>query len=188
MAILRGEGAMTNVNLIAKTYFNNATKDGKTQFLDVQIDHRDQRGADQSNLHLKSDLQQDGRYNNGSAYTADQFAKIRGAAGPNTEPVQDVNGNEVGRSFAFKGSLMPTKDNKGLVVNTNKELGQSDFKLEGKTMDDQFASMKEASERQKTEQAAAQAESPAPEAQTPATPAWANENPGAESEPEPAAG
>lgn len=176
MAKLQGAGAMTGVNLIAQTYFNNVTTSGKAQFLDVQIDHRDQRGPGQTNLHLKSERQEDGRFNNGAAYTTDQFAKIRGAAGPNTEPILSQEGQEIGRSFAFKGSLMPTKDNKGLVVNTNKEMGHSDFKLDGNSIDGQYASMQAASEAAKAERAASVAptETPSTEA-TAGVPAWATE-------------
>lgn len=181
MAILRGDGAMTDVNLIARTYFNATTKDGKTQFLDVQVDHRDQRGPGQANLHLRSEKQADGKYNNGAAMTSEQFAKIREAAGANALPVLNKDQTqEIGRDFAFKASIMPSRDNKGLVVNTNKPMGPSDFKLDGQTMTGQFASMKEASKQQAAERAAAQASAPAPEAEAPqaansGAPAWAQE-------------
>lgn len=171
---------MSDVNLIATTYFNNSTKDGKTQFIDVQVDHRDPRGADQANLHLKAERQEDGRRNNGAAYTSDQFAKLREAAGPNTDPVLNKEGAEVGRSFAFKGSVMPTKDNKGLVVNTNKALGHSDFELTAEAVKGQYDSMSAASAAKKTE-AQTQADAPAPQAEAPAgAPAWATEAPAAD--------
>lgn len=145
MAYLTGEGAMTNVNLLVKTYDNAVTKNGKTQFLDVMVDHRDQRGPNQTNLHLVSKKQElDGktRYNNGAGYTVEQFGKIKTAAGPNVEPVTNQAGEAIGSVYAIKASVMPNRD--GLIINTNKEIGQSDFKVEGDTLDNAFASMKAA--------------------------------------------
>lgn len=55
MALLKGKGAMTGVNLIAKVYDNGKTKDGKSVYADVQVDARDPRGPEQTNLHLKSE-------------------------------------------------------------------------------------------------------------------------------------
>ena len=76
MALLKGKGAMTGVNLIAKVYDNGKTKDGKSVYADVQVDARDPRGPEQTNLHLKSERVQgeDGknRYNNGAPYSVSQ--------------------------------------------------------------------------------------------------------------------
>src|SRR2546423_1259928 len=95
MAELKGPGAMTGVNLIAKVYDNGRTKDDKTHFVDVQIDARDPRGPAQTNLHLRSKpiRGDDGktRFNNGVPYSVGQLQEIVKAAGPNTEPILKDN-------------------------------------------------------------------------------------------------
>lgn len=151
MALLKGKGAMTGVNLIAKVYKNGVTKDGKTQYADVQLDARDPRGPEQTNLHLKSDRikGENGkvRYNNGAPYSTSQMEEIARAAGPNTEPILDKDGNEVGTIYGFQGSVMPATRGTGLVVNT-KSVEASEFKVDNNTLDNQFASMRAAHEAQ----------------------------------------
>ncbi|MFI9629322.1 hypothetical protein [Streptomyces sp. NPDC052042] len=147
MALLKGKGAMTGVNLIAKVYKNNVTKDGKTVYADVQVDARDARGPKQTNLHLKSERvkEDDGttRFNNGVPYSTSQMEEIAKAAGPNTEPILDKDGKAVGTLYGFKGNVMPATRGNGLVVNT-KSVGPSDFKVDGTTLNNQFASMRAA--------------------------------------------
>ncbi|PUB32485.1 hypothetical protein C8K30_1011011 [Promicromonospora sp. AC04] len=154
MALLKGKGAMTGVNLIAKVYKNGRTKDGKTQYADVQVDSRDNRGPEQTNLHLRSERYTDGegktRYQNGAPYSVSQVDEIARAAGPNTEPIVDKDGNEVGTLYGFKGNVMPASRGTGLVVNT-KSVQASEFKVDATTLDNQFVSMREA----RTTQAAA---------------------------------
>ncbi|MEW1548341.1 hypothetical protein [Streptomyces tsukubensis] len=144
MALLKGKGAMTGVNLIAKVYKHAVTRDGKPQYADVQLDARDPRGPAQTNLHLKSDriLGEDGqiRYNNGAPYSTRQMEEIAKAAGANIAPVLDKGGNEVGIIYGFKGNVMPATHGTGLVVNT-KSVEASEFKVDNKTLDNQFASM-----------------------------------------------
>lgn len=168
MAQLRGPGSMTGVNLLAKVYDNGVTKDGKFRFVDAQIDARDQRGPAQTNLHLTSQrvTDKDGktRYNNGAAYSTGQFEEIVKAAGPNFEPITNKDGEEIGRIFAVKANVMPSTKGNGLVLNT-KSLDQSDFKVDGKTMDNQFASMKGAKEAADAAKASQAQEAPATEAQ-----------------------
>ncbi|MGW5927736.1 hypothetical protein ACWF2L_16005 [Streptomyces anulatus] len=152
MAHLKGKGAMTGVNLIAKVYKNGVTKDGKTQYADVQIDARDPRGPEQTNLHLKSDRIKDEngkvRFNNGAPYSTSQMEEIAKAAGPNTEPILDKDGgNEVGTVYGFKGNVMPATRGTGLVVNT-KSVEASEFKVDNNTLDNQFTSMRAAREAQ----------------------------------------
>src|SRR5438067_159521 len=122
MALLKGKGAMTGVNLIAKVYNNSATKDNKTHYIDVQVDARDPRGPEQTNLHLKSDriAGEDGktRYNNGAPYSIGQLQEIVKAAGPNTEPILDKDSKQVGTLYGVKGNVMPAARGTGLVVNT----------------------------------------------------------------------
>lgn len=149
MALLKGKGAMTGVNLLAKTFNNNVTKDGKTRFIDIQVDHRDPRGPEQTNLHLVSQRTQDKdgktRFNNGAPYSTGQFDKIVEAAGPNSEAILDKGGQEIGRVYAVKANVMPSSKGTGLVLNSE-SLTQSDHRIDATTMDGQFASMKAAKE------------------------------------------
>ncbi|MFD7668099.1 hypothetical protein [Streptomyces sp. NPDC059788] len=167
MALLKGKGAMTGVNLIARVYGHGKTEDGKSQYADIQVDARDPRGPEQTNLHLKSDRMksEDGkvRYNNGAPYSVDQMEEIAKAAGPNTEPILDKGGNAVGIVYGFKGNVMPATRGAGLVVNT-KSVEASEFKVDDKTLDNQFRSMKAAAAVGKASKES-QAEAPAPEAE-----------------------
>jgi hypothetical protein len=169
MALLKGKGAMTGVNLIARIYHNAKTHDGKTHYADVQIDARDPRGPEQTNLHLRSERVkgEDGavRYNNGAPYSVGQIAEIVKAAGPNTEPIRDKDGNRIGAVYGFAGNVMPATRGTGLVVNT-KSLRPSQFKVDGQTLDAQFASMRTAREaREAARQAQAGAPDPGPVAE-----------------------
>lgn len=165
MAVLKGKGSMTGVNLVARVYDNGATKDGKSHYADVQVDARDSRGPEQTNLHLKSErvTAPDGstRFNNGAPYSIGQMDAIKEAAGPNTEPLRNEAGDKVGTVYGFKGNVMPATRGTGLVVNT-KEVGPSEFKVDAKTLDNQYESMAKAKEaRAAAKQNEAQA--PAPE-------------------------
>lgn len=160
MAQLKGKGSMTGINLIAKSFHNSVTKDGKSQYLDIQIDARDPRGPDQTNLHLVSERQQtdDGktRFNNGAPYSASQFEEIKKAAGDNLTPILNKDGEEIGTVYGIKGNVMPASRGTGLVMNT-KTLGASEFSVDAKTLDSQFGSMRAAK---------AAADAKAPEAET----------------------
>ncbi|MFD7537477.1 MULTISPECIES: hypothetical protein [unclassified Streptomyces] len=163
MALLKGKGAMTGVNLIAKVYKNGVTKNGTSQYADVQLDARDSRGPEQTNLHLKSDRVQDEdgkvRYEHDAPYSIGQIKEIVKAAGPNTEPILNRQGAEVGTLYGFKGNVMPASRGTGLVVNT-KSVEASEFKVDNKTLDNQFASMRNASaSRAATKKSQAQAAS-----------------------------
>lgn len=175
MALLKGKGAMTGVNLLAKVYDNGATKDGKTHYVDVQVDARDARGPEQTNLHLKSErIKSDDpkrQFNNGAPYsTSDDPAKpgqlqeIIKAAGDNKTPILDKDGAQVGTVYAVKANVMPASRGTGLVINT-KTVEASDFVVDANTLDNQFESMRAAKAAQ-AEAKAAQAEAtPAPEAE-----------------------
>lgn len=166
MAVLTGKGAMTDVNLVARVYDNAVTKDGKFHYSDVQVDARDPRAKDQTNLHLRSQQVQDKdgnrTWNNQARYAASQLDQIKEAAGPNKEPILNKDGEQIGTDYGLKASLQRASDGKGLVINTAKELKQSDYKIDSKTMDRQYESMA-AAKQAKDAQRQAQAEQPAPE-------------------------
>jgi len=163
MANLKGPGSMKAVNLIAVTYPNNATKDGKSQYLDVQIDARDSRGPEQSNLHLVTNrVKHDGkdRINNGAPYSTAQFTAIKEAAGTNV--VKLPSGAEI---YAVKADVMPSGRNSGLVLNS-KTLAASEHAIDAKVLDNQFASAKAAKEARAASQAVeAEAQALAPQAE-----------------------
>lgn len=149
MAVLQGKGSMTGVNLVAKVYDSGVTKNGKSHYIDLMIDARDERGAEQANSHLISTREQsaDGkvRYNNSAPYSVSQLEEMRKAAGTNIEPLLNADKERVGSVLLFKSNVMPaTTGGNGLVVNT-KKLDASDFTADGQTMDRQFASMTSAS-------------------------------------------
>lgn len=162
MANLRGPGSMKAINLVAVTFPNSVTKDGKSRYLDVQVDAQDSRAPGQTNLHLVTERVKDkegkDRINNGAPYSTAQFASIKEAAGDNV--VTLPNGAEV---YSVKADLMPSSRKSGLVLNT-KTVEASDFKIDTKVLDNQFASVKEAktaqAEAPQADAAEAQAEAP----------------------------
>lgn len=163
MAVLKGKGAMTGVNLVARSYDSSVTQDGRTRYLDVMVDHRDQRGADQTNLHLTSQrVIEDNRttFNNSAGYRSTQFDKIVEAAGDNTTPLLNKNGEKVGTIYGLKADLMPSPRGSGLLINTNKDLQASDFAVDGTTIDEMFVSMAQAKDARAAAQAAAPAAEP----------------------------
>lgn len=168
MAQLKGPGAMTGVNLVVKTFDNNVTRNGKTQYLDVQVDARDQRAPGQNNLHLISERvdKDDGevRYNNGAPYSTRQFDTIRQAAGPNIEPIMNKDNEQIGAVFGVKADLMPSSKGNGLIINT-KTVKPSDFKVDGTTLDAQFASMTAAKEAKQAQAPAVGDPAPAAQAE-----------------------
>jgi hypothetical protein len=166
MANLKGPGSMKAVNLIAVTYPNSVTKDGKSRYLDVQVNAQDQRGPGQSNLHLVTERVKDkegkDRINNGAPYSTAQFASIKEAAGTNV--VTLPNGAEV---YSVKADLMPSSRKSGLVLNT-KTVEASDFTIDAKVLDTQFASAKAAkaktADAPQAQEAEVQADAPQAEA------------------------
>lgn len=128
--ILKGEGSATERDLIVVSFDNQVTKDGKTRYLDVQMNREglSETEKENSNLHLHSTSQtlEDGtkRYNNAVPYAMSQYDKLKEAAGDNV--IRLESGAEV---FAVKASL--TKGSKGgYVINTQKPIEASEFKLD----------------------------------------------------------
>lgn len=163
MANLKGPGSMKAVNLIAVTFPNSVTKDGKSRYLDVQIDARDTRGPAQTNLHLVTERVTDKagkrRINNGAPYSTAQFEALKEAAGTNT--VTLPNGAEV---YSVKADLMPSSRKSGLVLNS-KTLEASEFQIDDKVLDNQFASVKAAKAAKEAEAASVEASAPQADAE-----------------------
>lgn len=175
MANLRGPGSMKGVNLIAVTFDNNVTKDGKTRYFDVQVDHRDPRAAGNSNLHLSTTTRKDkdgkDQVSNSqpfSAKSADESKKSQAdlmleANGGADKMVKLENGAKV---IAFKADVMPSTRGRGLTVNT-KTLEASEFEIDGKILDNQYAFMKAESVKAKEAKSAEAPQADAPEASAP---------------------
>lgn len=115
MAILRGKGAFTGVNLLARTYDDNVTKDGKTQYIDFQVDSRDPRGPGQQVLSLIRHEVSPGKFNNSAPFSQSQYDAVKEAAGDNKTPILDKEGNAIGTLYAFKANVMPSSRRDGLV-------------------------------------------------------------------------
>lgn len=143
MAYLKGPGSMTGVNLIARVYDTAKTKDGKTVFADVQLDSRDPRGKDQTNLHLVSRKSPEGNYQYGAAYSAGQMEQIQKVAGTNVRPILSKDGENLGTAYAVKANVMPSSRGPGLVINT-KSLAPADFELDSNYAARQIESSKAA--------------------------------------------
>ncbi|QWF85666.1 hypothetical protein HUW46_09121 [Amycolatopsis sp. CA-230715] len=156
---------MQGVNLLAKVLDKSTTRDGKTHYVDVQVDARDPRVRGQTNLHLKSEPVQgaDGkrRFNNDLPYSVRQLQEMAEAAGENHEPVLNKDGQKIGTLYGFKSDVMPAMRATGLVVKT-KSAQPSDFRVDDKTLDNQFDSMRAAREA-RNKATAAQASAPAAE-------------------------
>lgn len=181
MVNLKGKGSMSGKNLLVVAYDSSIGKgdEGKLNFLDVQLDHRDPSGPGQSNLHAVSKeaknkdgssmTGKDGKslYNHNVNYYDKQLTAIKEVAGPNQEPLLNKEGEAVGTVYAVKGNLMSNPRGPGLMVNTKEgALEQSDEKLGPDTMKDQYAS---ASAAAKEARAAKAAQKDAPEQESAAT-------------------
>lgn len=155
---LKGKGGFTGVNTVVVAYdksvHTNAKTGSITQWLDVQVDARDPRAKDDTNLHLYSARQQvDGqtRYNNGAAYTQKQFEAIKQAAGTNTVPVMDKDGSkQIGTLYAVKADVIKAANGNGLIINTRADkdgqvhVGPSQFQAGPDTLTNQFEAMRSA--------------------------------------------
>lgn len=168
---LKGKGGFSGVNTVIAAYDKSVHVNEKTgattQWLDVQVDARDPRGKDDTNLHLYSERQEvDGktRYGNGAAYSERQFGVIREAAGPNHEPILNKDGEQVGTLYAVKADVTKAANGRGLIINTKADkdgkvhVGPADFKVEKDTLANQFEAMRVARGSR---------QAPAPEQQAP---------------------
>ena len=123
MVQLKGEGSMTNRKLLVVTYPNNVTKDGKTQYLDVQLHAEDELAAGQSNLHAVTERRKDSkgveRINSTKPYSIEkQYNKILEAG--QTVQLPERNGKP-GPSVTSIEASMFIRDG-ALLINTAKDI------------------------------------------------------------------
>ncbi len=163
---LQGPGSMTKRKLVVVTYDNNKTKDGKTQYLDVQLDARDEFAPGQTNLHAvtRSDKDKDGnvRYTNGAPYSADQFEAIKAAAGDNYVQLANRDGSPGPHVYTVEANVMPATRGSGIIINTKGEMGPG-LEVDDKIIDRQFESVAAAKAAKDAEKSA---QVDAPEAET----------------------
>lgn len=162
MVQLKGEGSMTNRKLLVVTYPNNVTKDGKTQYLDVQLHAEDELAAGQSNLHAVTERRKDSkgveRINSTKPYSIEkQYNKILEAG--QTVELPERNGKP-GPSVTSIEASMFIRDG-ALLINTAKDI-KAGPEIDETVLDKQYAAMKAAKE---AKAAAKAAEAEAPEAE-----------------------
>lgn len=199
MVKFRGEGAMTDVNLIVAVYGDGVSKDGKSVRLTPQLDHRDPRAAGQGNLFLVNEPfeRKDGSkgHSNKGFYSLQpknegeksQFEVLAEAAG--SQPGHDIQlppndkGEPGPRVMSVKANCFFNKQGQA-VINTSKPVTPG-LPIDEKILEQQFNAAKEAREAKKAEaqtqapeaQAQTQAQAQAPAAEAPAlTPQEAGRN------------
>lgn len=163
MAILRGKGSMSGVELVVVEYPNAHTKAGDRFFLDAQV--RPVEGvAPQQVPHLVSKKRElDGRtvYDHQAGYSLSQRDAIVAAAGDNFVQMPERDGHPGPRIYAVKADVMPASGKQtGLVINT-KTLEPSELAIDDKIFDELRAASKaakEANEARKAAQKDAEAE------------------------------
>lgn len=165
MAILRGKGSMSGVELVVVEYPNAHSKAGDRFFLDAQV--RPVEGvAPQQVPHLVSKKQKgelDGRtvYDHRAGYSVSQRDAIVAAAGDNFVQMPERDGHPGPRVYAVKADVMPASGKQtGLVINT-KTLEPSELAIDDKIFDELRAASKaakEANEARKAAQKDAEAE------------------------------
>lgn len=157
MVMLKGTGAYKDVHLAVIAYDTSVTKSGN-QYFDVQVDHRDPRVVNQSNLHLVTNHSEypagSGKFksDNGAKYFRSQIAAITGAAGDNKVPLRDKDGTELGTIYFITASLTnhyaearDAEGNKkldGLMINTPLPIKSSDYPLDPNFQENQALFMK----------------------------------------------
>lgn len=156
MAILRGKGSMSGVELVVVEYPNAHSKNGARFFLDAQV--RPVEGvAPQRVPHLVSETRElDGRtvYDHQAGYSASQRDAIVAAAGDNFVQMPERNGHPGPCVYAVKADVMPASGKQsGLVINT-KTLEPSELPITDKIFEELKASSKAAKEANEARKAA----------------------------------
>lgn len=177
MAYLKGDKTFTGRNLVGTIRKVPARdpKPGKAEFfyaVDAQLDLRDPRCARETNPHLESHPYEttapDGGKTQGVShsrvYSVKQGEAMMKAFA--VQPALDQKGNPIPDTFEFAGKAdlcMPRPrevDGKkvpatGVLINTAKEMGASDFPLEPDTMKNQYAAKMQAKAARDNERKAA---------------------------------
>lgn len=168
-----GEKGMEAVDLVVIAYDNRVMegKDGKVirNFLDVRMSPEDRRAPTQTNLGLfaKPDTKSPSGYNNSFGYAASQFDAIVEAAGDNTAPLLNAEGEKVGTIYGVNADLMsPASEDlrkHGLIIDTRtvkpseKTVGEIDGKSVRDRIYESMAAVKARKAAEKTSEATVEA-------------------------------
>lgn len=140
-------------NLVVVALDNHKDKDGKGQYLDVQLNADDIRPntpeAGQANLHAVTRKGKDGRTSNEAFYAKSQFEAIQKAAGDNVQPIMSTKepGKQIGSVYSVTADLTYGK-NGGLAIDTNKPMSEGPA-IPADILKQQGAYMHQASEANK---------------------------------------
>lgn len=157
-----GPGAMTNRPLLAVIYPNSVTKNGKTQFIDVQLNADDPAAPGNSDLHVSSvrktlpddvaaRLGKKFDWVNTQPYSMTQIEAIKEAAGDNFVVVSKADGTPGPTVYSVQASLMPVKSG-GLIINVKKPM-EAGPTIDENVLTKQFETMKAAKDAKAAEKA-----------------------------------
>lgn len=164
-------------DLVVVALDNHKDKEGKGQYLDVQLNAADVRPNTpedgHANLHAVTRKDNSGRTSHESFYSKSQFEAIKQAAGDKTQPVMSTKepGTQIGTVYSVKADLVYGKGG-GLAINTEKPMAAGPD-IPANVLKEQGAYMRQASEANKASKNAqrvlpdveTQAEAPQAEAQ-----------------------
>lgn len=159
---LTGKGAMTNRSLLVITYPNSVTKNGKTQYADVQLNADEPDAAGKTDLHVSSvrktlpenvaaKLGKKFDWVNTQPYSMSQLDAIKEAAGDNFVVAPKADGTPGPTVYSVTASLMPVKSG-GLIINVKKPMGPGP-EIDTDVLSKQFKSMQLAKEAKAKEAA-----------------------------------
>ena len=168
---------MKNRDLVVVALDNHKDKEGKGQYLDVQLNANNiQPNTPEdghANLHAFQRKGSNGRQTNEMYYANSQFEAIKQAAGDKTQPIMSTKepGKQIGTVYSITADLTYGKPS-GLAINTEKPM-KAGPDIPADILKQQGAYMRQASEANKEAKAAqravpsvdVQAEAPQAEAQ-----------------------
>lgn len=144
MANVTGKDSTKNRSLVVTTYPNAVTQDGKSIYLDVELDVRDERTGAQTNPHLyttKTSVEgvEGEKYSHARPYSMSQFQQIMDVADHQTIVNPETgNAREV---YTLNADIFPphkgdyVKDENGKSTETAKESTRTFNGVETKTTD-----------------------------------------------------
>lgn len=151
MAGYKGKGRQGGINLVAVWSDKNMSKGlnghAPKQYVDIQLDARDDLAVGQTNLHLSNSGQRISATDSGytTPYTLPQFEQMVAAAGDNVD-----RGPDGMNRATFKAAVIPRQlggEDSSLIVDS-RTLQGSDFEIHDKIMEAQAASVSAAKSAQ----------------------------------------
>lgn len=145
---ITGKGGGKDLNLIVTGYDGAVAKNDKGEparhYLDVQRDLRDPAAAGEPNPHAATYTNDKGRVGNGVGYSPSQTEKLVAAMKESgnyryNEERSRFEGTIKANVFSSDRVGPKGSSAKGVIINTAQPLEASDYGVDEKTMDDQFA-------------------------------------------------